>query len=273
MKLVRLYLYYIRSYLQYRWLKARFGGKFSSPVVYYDVGSAGGPPAMLRFLMRDGIINFIGFEPGDDGWATGRGKFNRFFRIPPYREIKVALGEQDTEAQLHITRHPGCSSLFPPNADIVKHIPIREYFDVVKTEKVVLRHLAGVIEGEALPAPEMLKIDTQGYEYQVLSGLGSRIDSVVCIQAEAHFKELYAGQKTFCALNEFLMGHGFRLIEIKRQGFFGDELIEADAFWAREPRNEREKFLFSLWLEINDLPKAKNYDAVRKHVKKHFVEG
>lgn len=272
MKLVRLYLYYIRSYLQYRWLKARFSSEFLTPVVYYDVGSAGGPPAMLRLLMRDGIINFIGFEPGDDGWASGSGKFNRFFRIPPYREIKVALGERDTEAALHITRHPGCSSLFPPNVDVVRHIPVREYFDVVKTATVKLRSLAAVIEDEKLPAPEMLKIDTQGYEYQVISGLGDRIDSVVCIQAEAHFKELYAGQKTFCALHELLVSHGFRLIEIKRQGFFGDELIEADAFWARQPRNDRERTLFSLWQEANNLPKAKNYDDIRKHVKKHFID-
>ena len=66
--------------------------------------------------------------------------------------------------------------------------------DEVGTIPVEVARLDSVLEG-LVAAPALLKIDVQGFEFDVLRGLGSLAASVEWIYVETSFVELYKGQR------------------------------------------------------------------------------
>src|SRR3546814_6948519 len=65
----------------------------------------------------------------------------------------------------------------------------------VSTLTVPVRRLDAVLDPASLPRPVLLKIDVQGFEYEVLEGLGALRDAIRWIFVEVSFVELYQGQR------------------------------------------------------------------------------
>ena len=80
--------------------------------------------------------------------------------------------------------------------------------------------------------PSYLRIDAQGYEYNILKRAQHLlIKSVLCIELEAHLLELYVGQKTFPQIKSYLKDFDFILCDFRPQGSFGGEIVEANCFF------------------------------------------
>lgn len=60
-------------------------------------------------------------------------------------------------------------------------------------------------------APILLKIDVQGFEYEVLQGAEGLKEWIGWVYVEASFVELYEGQRLADAIAELLHGWGFTL--------------------------------------------------------------
>jgi hypothetical protein len=83
---------------------------------------------------------------------------------------------------------------------------------VVGTETVTLTTVGDLVREHALdPATCLLKVDTQGYEAEVLAGAGDLLDQFAGVQLELSFVELYTGQQLFDALVTKMRGHGFEM--------------------------------------------------------------
>ena len=83
---------------------------------------------------------------------------------------------------------------------------------VVRVERVPVSTLAALwadIEREFRPAAPFLKLDTQGYDLQVLAGAGDALARVVGVQSEIAFKPLYAGMPTWVETVTKLQELGF----------------------------------------------------------------
>ena len=61
-----------------------------------------------------------------------------------------------------------------------------------------------------------LKIDTQGYEFQVLKGAEKILKKFEGILVEVSLIELYEGQKNWLEIVEFIQSHGFKLWSVDR---------------------------------------------------------
>lgn len=63
---------------------------------------------------------------------------------------------------------------------------------------------------------DLLKIDTQGYDLQVLIGAEAQLaaGNVAFVMLEINFIPLYQGQPTFGALDAFLRKHGYSLVDL-----------------------------------------------------------
>jgi len=159
---------------------------------------------------------FVGIEPAmviDVG--ANKGQFSSFARarwpqarllafepIPAaarrYRSIlgrhgqlfDCAIGAEKGQLDLHLASRADSSSLLSIG-DEQKAIFAT---DEVGTLSVEVRRLDEVLDGLVI-SPALLKVDVQGYEFEVLAGLGNLAECVRWIYAETSFVELYTGQK------------------------------------------------------------------------------
>ena len=60
----------------------------------------------------------------------------------------------------------------------------------------------------------MLKIDTQGYEWEVLQGSKKSLKKIKVIQVELSFEDLYLNQKNWLNISKFLEHNGFKVFRI-----------------------------------------------------------
>ena len=82
----------------------------------------------------------------------------------------------------------------------------------------------------------MLKIDVQGFEYEVLRGMTNLSPKIRWIYVEASFVELYKGQKLYADVARLLGEMGYR--EISRSNVSHDDRgrgIQADILFATLP--------------------------------------
>jgi hypothetical protein len=80
-----------------------------------------------------------------------------------------------------------------------------------------------------------LKIDTQGYELEVLRGAASALDDVVLVEAELSLLPTYDAGPLFADVVPFLAGRGFAPVAF--EGVLDDlatgEMLQTDAIFAR----------------------------------------
>ena len=208
--------------------------------VIADAGAAGGIHA--RWSMLDRGLKVLGFEP--DG--------REFCRLPKgdnYIWFNAALGDRESEVTLQVTRHQTNTSLLLPNRGVVDRIYRNPAdFDVMKEVVVDCTTLdtACQIAGVDVSA---LKADTQGTELSILQG-GQRslAQTLVTVELEVEFVQLYKDQPLFPDIDVFMRNHGFMLVDrgnllchkwrqsVNLGGRKG-QLLAADALYLRSPES------------------------------------
>lgn len=223
----------------------RLGLHRSRPPVYLDIGSRGGLPARWRPVAWAGLVQPVYVEP--DSMEAGR----LLARHPSVRVITDALGSIDGEtATLHVTREPGRSSLLLPDFQAISNFAEPSPWEVLRRDELKVRRL-DCIWGDAAP-PEWVKVDVQGYEIEVLKGMGSLLDCVICLEVEASMAALYHQQATFEDIREFLFEQGFDLVRMAALGLYRSEaMIEFNTFWVRRGFHRDPRV--GLWKRINNI--------------------
>ena len=130
----------------------------------------------------------------------------RFSDDPFFKAFRVALGASDGNVPFYASSFPKASSplvmsalhkrAFPWSADTFESI-------------VPLRRLDGYRARLRLTPNVLLKIDVQGYEYEVLLGATGILEEISYVLVELSFSELYEGQSDFHNVYRFLADRGF----------------------------------------------------------------
>lgn len=119
-----------------------------------------------------------------------------------------AIAPTAGEAEIHVSARNDSSSLLP-----IAQLQ-NELFPgtaEVATQTIVMRPLAKVLKASDLAVPLFIKIDVQGYEAQVLQGLGSALKHAKWLYIEMSFQELYEGQALVSEILPGLFAQGFTL--------------------------------------------------------------
>ena len=66
---------------------------------------------------------------------------------------------------------------------------------------------------------DLLKIDTEGYEFEVLKGLDSSISKVYIILFEHHYDDMIIKNYTFQNIHKFLVNNGFKKVYKSKMPF------------------------------------------------------
>lgn len=121
----------------------------------------------------------------------------------------MALGAEDGEAEITVSRETDMSSLLPLRDEILAVSPSS---GAAGTEKVEVRALDSLFDDYAGADDRVfLKIDTQGFERAVLDGARNSLPRIIGLQVELSLTPLYQGEALWRELVDRLEGEGFDL--------------------------------------------------------------
>jgi FkbM family methyltransferase len=128
----------------------------------------------------------ISFEPLAEPFAVLERAASR---DPHWSARKLAIGDSEGSAEIHVAGNALSSSLLPMEERHVKAAPQSAY---VRTEQVQTATLDGAVGIEAGSDERFfLKIDVQGYEFHVLDGASDVLSQTVAVECELSAVPLY----------------------------------------------------------------------------------
>ncbi len=131
---------------------------------------------------------------------------------PKWRIVSNALGATDTTAEINVTKSPGLNSFLTPRSDVVEGYWTED--SVSGTETVQIRMLDNLIcdlKKELGFSRPYLKLDTQGFDLEVLKGARKTLPLVRALQTEASIRPLYQGMPSYQEVIDHLDNEGFDL--------------------------------------------------------------
>ncbi len=168
-----------------------------------DVGASDGGFAIeLRDAGYHGRI--VSFEPLKHPFQSLQAKAGR---DTDWEVFQYALGEKEDQVPMNISKDDKCSSLLNPLERQTRAYPSAKTSSSTKVQMCRLLDLYGVQFQKG--RHPFLKIDTQGYEGQVLDGMGDLLDSMVGIQIELSLIPLFAGGRSYSSLLRELEDRNF----------------------------------------------------------------
>jgi FkbM family methyltransferase len=144
----------------------------------------------------------------------------------------MALGAAAGAAEINVAKNLASSSFLEVDARSLAAAPESGF---TGKEKVDIQPLDAIAD-PAWPRPLALKIDTQGYEREVLAGAAATLADVELILVEMSLTPLYRGAPSFAELYAMIEGLGFRCIGMT-QGFTDhdrSEVLQVDALFIRD---------------------------------------
>ncbi len=199
-------------------------------LVMYDIGARLGIHYLYTELLNLQNFSVIGFEP-DQEEVT---KLNNSTESGIKKTFPFAIAESQGTRTIFITKYPGCSSLSPPNKDLLEQYLVSDYFEVLKTETIETISLDEFTKQFDVAQPDFVKIDTQGAESEILKGGQLTLNKVIGIFLETQLRELYIGAALFPDIHSFLTNLGFRLISCEYNPDLGGEIVEFDVAYVKD---------------------------------------
>lgn len=195
-----------------------------------DVGANIGQFASeLRSVGYKGIL--VSFEP----LSAAHTALSQASRHDPKWLVhpRSAIGDYDGEIEINIAGNSVSSSLLPMTE---LHSSAAKDSAYVGVESVPLRQLDSVAPAYLAESRKpFLKIDTQGFEWQVVDGAVAILPEISGILCELSLVPLYEGQRLWMEMIQRLESEGFTLWSIQK-GFTdprGGRTLQVDAIFFR----------------------------------------
>lgn len=174
-----------------------------------DVGAAifDWDPSKTEYLINANLLKVLGFEP--DMRSFQKLKENRSVNK---MYLNKAVGDGNV-VYLNLLEGSHMSSVLLPNAPILKDLMGYKNTSIVDKIQLETVRLDDVLEAEKA---SMLKIDTQGTELLILKNASSLLESLVIIQIEAAFLQMYVHQPSFFKIGSWLEDRGFIMLQFEK---------------------------------------------------------
>lgn len=175
----------------------------------WDVGANRGQ--FYRLLRED--VGFKGtilsFEPLSDlhGMLEERSRTDPKWHVFPF-----ALGEREEQRTINVMKANDLSSFLQP--DVTHTDRFHDSNSIVTRTPVAIKRLDDVFEdvsGRFHPRRSYLKIDTQGYDLEVVRGGLKALPTFIGLQTEASVLPMYRGMPDYRETIRFLNDLGFEL--------------------------------------------------------------
>ena len=162
--------------------------------------------------------NIISFEPLSDAHRklVKASAYDAKWSAYP----RCALGDKNAEVEINVANNSTSSSILPMMQSHISAAPYSSYVDKEKVSMITLDKISPKYVNEFKNI--FLKIDTQGFEWQVLDGSIDTLPHICGILLELSLVELYESQHLWKEMIERLSKNGFYLWSIQ-PGFVNPE--------------------------------------------------
>lgn len=196
--------------------------------VVFDVGANdGGYAAELREFGYQGKI--VSFEPLTDAFAR---LARRSARDPGWLVENLGLGDTAGTLRINVAGNSTSSSILPM---LESHLAAAPSSGYTGEQDITVFRLDDCFETYATGEKPFLKIDTQGFERQVLDGAIDSIQRIHGVQLEMSLVPLYAGTMLLNDSLDRMSTAGFELVSLE-PGFTDlstGRLLQADGIFMR----------------------------------------
>ena len=175
--------------------------KNDTPITICDIGASSiDKTEFIDELFNNTNSELIGFEPNEE-------EFNKLEKNNPRKTFyDYAIGD-GSEKYLNICKGVGMSSFLEPDMDYLNNFYwFDEFSKIVKKKKIKTKKLNDIKE-----KIDLLKIDVQGYEYEIIQHGKDKIKNSLVIQLETSPIPLYKNEKTSSEVINQLEKLGFSL--------------------------------------------------------------
>ena len=127
-----------------------------------------------------------------------------------WRGLDFALGSTDCSSEIQVTQQSVFSSFLHPNA--FSKSRFREGSSVISTETVTIRRLDSIIDDltNGIEQPRIfLKMDTQGFDLEVLRGAEGSLDKILGLQTEISIMPIYEQMPSHIEMLSELQGRQY----------------------------------------------------------------
>ncbi len=121
----------------------------------------------------------------------------------------IAVGNKREKRPFYITNHPMCSSLYPPNHELISQFNNMEASYLKETTSIDTIPIDEFVETENIQNIDFIKIDIQGGELDAFRGANKSLSGTVAIVTEVEFIAQYENQPLFRDVDAYLAKNGF----------------------------------------------------------------
>lgn len=175
----------------------------------FDIGAnRGDTTAEFANVFKD--ANLYSFEPDPTLFQELERRFATLHRV---KLFPVGLGRSDEWRELTINKGPEGNSYLPVSPSI-QDLTTGDWTVPVGKVRSRIRTLDAVCDELGIDRIDLIKIDTQGFEREVLQGGSQMIMAgrTRLVYLEVLFAELYQGQCYFDEIYSLLISRGFRFV-------------------------------------------------------------
>lgn len=195
--------------------------------VIFDVGANTGQfGKKVRALGYTGPI--VSFEPLPDAYAQLQ---RTVLDHQPWQTVRTAIGDSGGTAELNVSRNSYSSSFL---TILPLHVNSDADAVYVGRETVQLQKIDSIIDQYCRPDQNIyVKIDTQGFERQVVEGCSQSLDRINGFQLELSLQPLYEQETLMPDMISLLrkLGYTLKLIEGGHRNYETGELLQVEGYF------------------------------------------
>ncbi len=188
--------------------------------IFFDVGAHKGESIKL-FLKHLNIKEIVSFEASPITFEYLKKKetsFNKRFKNTKIKLENLALGSEKKSVILKHMSESSSSTISQINKNssyFKKKYKLLNFFDSQKLYapvEVKLETLENYIVDNEYKTIDFLKIDTEGYEYEILLGLNKKLKDIKLIMFEHHYDNMIKKNYSYSDIKNLLEKYNFKMI-------------------------------------------------------------
>ena len=205
------------DYFQQKKIIKFLNKKLNSKIILIDVGSHHGETINLFYKEFD-LGQFYCFEASPTNFNILKKNIENRRYKSEYELNNLGLSDKDGTNFLNQTDETSSSTINDFNLESkylkrkLKILNIKSKKNFFKKVPIKLTSLDNYIEKKKLYKIDILKIDTEGYEFNVLKGLRQHYKIVKFIYFEHHYDDMIKKNYKFSNINELLNNFGFKKV-------------------------------------------------------------